>query len=1337
MEQPSRKAHQQLIDFFEYSAAHCPDHVALICNKTRLTYQALNEKANQLAHYLLSESVMPMSIVGILLDRSVESYISILAILKIGATYVPIETEHPDERINLILADLDFHTILTSTTQKARTGIHFPHSIELDDVAPAISKKSIVRPDIILPNQPEDQVCYIIYTSGSTGKPKGVEVTHRNICHYVNVASTIYAIKPEDKVYQGFSLAFDASLEELWMAFANAATLVACTKKDTRIGVGLVAFLNHHEVTVFSTVPTLLATLEGPIPSLRLLILGGEAATDHLVERWMRPGLRIINTYGPTETTVIATYAECHPHMPVTIGKPLPGYEVLILDEQLQEVIPGEEGELCIGGNGLARGYVNRPETTAAKFIINPHNPAQRLYRTGDRGFLADDGNIQFTGRVDDQVKLRGFRIELNEIEAIITSFLAVHEAVVVLQTMEEPTLVAYLLVDKHIHFDWIAFKAYLTARLPAHMIPRFFEQVDAFPLLSSGKVDRKALPKPTQQLVSHDYVAPESALETLITEIWEEVFRYSPISVTADFFMDLGGHSLLAARVISQLRKHPAMKSISILDLYQAATIRELAQKGQAHVSREAPQKSSLPPVKSLVPTWKYYACGIGQFFGCVFQYAIHAWQFLLVIFCYNWIAATEPLLSWTSFKLFTGLFLAMPLATCALTIIAKWTLLGRVQPGQYPVWGWYYWRWWLVQRLEKNIFPVKYLTGSPLVNFYYRMLGVKIGKNCYIDTANMAACDVISIGDNTSIGCDARIRSYVIEDGWLKIGRVSIGQNCFIGSRSLLDIDTVMEDYAALEDMSMLPRHSVIPRHQFYAGSPACLSPVPTDHIIKQVRAVPASHITGAAFYGMLHYFALVFTGMIYCIAYIPGILLMCHFYDRSDYIGAMLLGVPLGTTVFLGLYYLILIASKKLILGKIQPGHYPVKSLYFLRQWTIVKMLDIDEISVLADSLYFPLFLRCLGAKIGKHVEMGEAPHILPDLVHIKECGFTASSVGICWPSIYQGMACFASVTIGEKSFVGNMSLVQSGSVLGDHALLGCMSIQPANKMIESNSDWFGSPPVFLPKRELLTGFSDQQTTHPSMKLYGLRLLIESIRIILPTMCSFMFLLNMFYVIDYLLDNVAMDTTLCVLPFAEFGLNIALVGLLIGLKWLMLGRIEPVVKPVWDIFIWKNDIREYTYSYFINQHLTNIILGTPFIAYLFRAMGAKVGKRFICDSAEFAEFDLMTIGDDVCINAECLIQTHLYEDRIFKLSRLLIKDGCNLGAASMVLYDTVMNENASLGSLSVLMKGEDLPKNTYWQGVPAQACPYSTDVNQEEAFSSSAASALDTDAEELLNS
>ena len=228
MEQPSRKAHQQLIDFFEYSAAHCPDHVALICNKTRLTYQALNEKANQLAHYLLSESVMPMSIVGILLDRSVESYISILAILKIGATYVPIETEHPDERINLILADLDFHTILTSTTQKARTGIHFPHSIELDDVAPAISKKSIVRPDIILPNQPEDQVCYIIYTSGSTGKPKGVEVTHRNICHYVNVASTIYAIKPEDKVYQGFSLAFDASLEELWMAFANAATLVAC-----------------------------------------------------------------------------------------------------------------------------------------------------------------------------------------------------------------------------------------------------------------------------------------------------------------------------------------------------------------------------------------------------------------------------------------------------------------------------------------------------------------------------------------------------------------------------------------------------------------------------------------------------------------------------------------------------------------------------------------------------------------------------------------------------------------------------------------------------------------------------------------------------------------------------------------------------------------------------------------------------------------------------------------------------------------------------------------------------------------------------------------------------
>ena len=263
---------------------------------------------------------------------------------------------------------MPFHSVITSLSQSARhTHIQFPNVIVVDQIKADISQQSNTRP--ALTKTESDQLCYVIYTSGSTGKPKGVEITHRNICHYVSVASDLYKMTPHDKVYQGFSLAFDASLEELWMTFANGGTLIACTSKDIRSGVGLTDFLNDHKVTVFSTVPTLLSTLEDDFPELRLLILGGEACSDQLINRWSRTGLRIINTYGPTEATVIATYAECHAHQPVTIGKPLPGYDVLILDEHLQPVPNGQQGELCIAGLGLARGYVNQPEITAQKFI--------------------------------------------------------------------------------------------------------------------------------------------------------------------------------------------------------------------------------------------------------------------------------------------------------------------------------------------------------------------------------------------------------------------------------------------------------------------------------------------------------------------------------------------------------------------------------------------------------------------------------------------------------------------------------------------------------------------------------------------------------------------------------------------------------------------------------------------------------------------------------------------------------------------------------------------------------------------------------------------------------
>jgi non-ribosomal peptide synthetase-like protein len=1296
----------RLHQFFERAVDNWPSNIALVCDNVFISYQELECRANQLAHYLQSQHINQGSIVGILLERSVECYIAILATLKAGAAYVPIEVEYPDERINYILSDLSVNAVLTSSSQLAHKKLAWPQTFVLDAISEEISQQSTKRIRHNVSDHDGDKLCYVIYTSGSTGKPKGVEIPQSSICHYVTQASKLYEMSSNDRVYQGFSLAFDASLEEFWMAFANGATLIACTAKEVRSGLGLVSFLQQHQVSVFSTVPTLLSTLEGQLLDVRLLILGGETCPASLVKQWSRKGLRIVNTYGPTEATVIATYAECHPEKEITIGQPLPGYEVFILNEQLQEVEPGQEGELCIGGLALARGYVNSPEATTEKFIAHPADKNRRLYRTGDLASRAENGDLRFAGRVDDQVKLRGFRIELNEIENVIMQFTGVKQAVASVQTLEQPTLVAYLILDKIKVFNMDELKTFLRASLPDYMIPALIETVASFPVLSSGKVNRKALPKPTLVKTEKAYIAPQSELAKEITKVWEKVLDCPQISMDADFFYDLGGHSLLAAKAISNLRKLPALKNISILDLYKNPTIGQLEQKFNA-LNANFVEEEQVIKKKYRAPQWKYYLCGVGQFFGCLLQYAVGTLQLLAVVLCYTWITSEYSIISRESQLAFLALFLSLPIISLFITVGLKWVLLGRVKPGEYPLWGWFYFRWWLVQRLQKNLFLAKFLVGSPLANIYYKLLGAQMGKNCHIGSMQIATPDLLNIGDNTSIGTDSRLYGYIVEDGWLKIGRIDIGNNCYIGPRAVVGFNTVIEDNAVLDEMSMLPTQGFIPHGTYFAGSPAVPGILPGDHVTRDKVAADNSTMIENTLFGILHYLGVVFVMVMFYLCLIPGISLVSYYYDQSRYFTTMFFAIPLASVLFLSLYYLCIIVCKKLLMDKIKPGRYPLKSFYYLRHWIIVKMLDSDEISIMADTLYLPAFLRLLGAKLGKGVEMGETPHIIPDLVTIEEGGFTASSVALAWPTVCQGMITFSPVTIGRRGFVGNVSLLPGGKAIGESALLGCLSVTPpGDKATEPNSAWLGSPAVYLPKRELFVGFSDKDTFYPSKKLYFTRLAIEFFRIILPTAFSLVVLFNMLYVLDYMLNSYSWVATALVLPVSELFFTICLVGVLVGLKWLFLGKLKPLTKPIWDPFIWKNDVIEYSYNYYTNPHFTNKVLGTPFALWVHRCLGTKAGKRVFTDSAEFSEFDLITIGDDVCINAETIIQTHLYEDRIFKVSNVTINSGCNIGIGSIVLYNTVMEENSALGSLSLLMKGECLPANTQWAGIPAQS-------------------------------
>ena len=378
----------------------------------------------------------------------------------------PQDPEYPAERINFILQDCEVHSLITKHRLAGKHPEFSCPALVIEQELRNAENESNAKINIEEIGLSDEHICYVIYTSGSTGKPKGVAIKHQSVCNYLQQAKKIYKLQSSDRVYQGFSVTFDASIEEIWTTLTSGATLITTNDKALRSGAGLVDFLHQHEVSFFSTIPTLLTMLEPPFPALRLLVLGGETCHTDLVDRWSHPNLRIINTYGPTEATVITTYSECQPGKPVTIGQPLPGCEVFILNSELQPARVNEEGEICIGGICLTDGYINRPDLSQTKFIDHP-KLNKRLYKTGDLARKLENGDIQFIGRADNQVKLRGFRIELDEIEAVLHEYFGIRQAVVTVHRPPEgvESLVAYLLTNDTKTFNLKKLTQFLRSR--------------------------------------------------------------------------------------------------------------------------------------------------------------------------------------------------------------------------------------------------------------------------------------------------------------------------------------------------------------------------------------------------------------------------------------------------------------------------------------------------------------------------------------------------------------------------------------------------------------------------------------------------------------------------------------------------------------------------------------------------------------------------------------------------------------------------------------------------------------------------------------------------------
>ncbi|OWO81986.1 non-ribosomal peptide synthetase [Photorhabdus luminescens] len=593
---------------FERQVEKTPTATALIAGDKALSYAELNARANRLAHQLIKQGIDPNDHVAILLERSIELVVAQLAILKAEAVYVPIDPGVPDERKNWLINDCLAKLLLTSAEADIPADLDIP-LIRLSDETDVSKEEEGFNPDLLCASTAP---AYIMYTSGSTGTPKGVIVPHRAVVRLV-INNGYVEIKPNDRVAFAANPAFDASTFEVWAPLLNGGALVVIDHTTLLTPQEFVQALNSYQINILwlsvGLFNRLAAELSPVLPQMKNLIVGGDILDPHVIAQVLRnnPPQQLLNAYGPTEgTTFTTTYridALAAGITNIPIGRPIANTRVYLLDEQGQPVPLGRMGEIYVGGDGVACGYLNRPELTAERFVVDPFSDASdaRMYRTGDLARYLPDGNLEFLGRNDQQVKIRGFRIEPGEIEARLVEYSAVREAVVLaLGEGQNKQLVAYVLAEPDNELP-THLREHLSARLPDYMVPVAFVRLDEFPLTPNGKLDRRALPAPGEDAFARQvYAAPQGEREIALATIWRELLGIEQIS-RHDSFFALGGHSLLGVRMIEQLR-HLGL-TLAARDLFQSPVLAELAQTLGQHQMVAVPPNIITPATTALTP--------------------------------------------------------------------------------------------------------------------------------------------------------------------------------------------------------------------------------------------------------------------------------------------------------------------------------------------------------------------------------------------------------------------------------------------------------------------------------------------------------------------------------------------------------------------------------------------------------------------------------------------------------------------------------------------------------------------------------------------------------------
>jgi non-ribosomal peptide synthetase-like protein len=1356
---------ETLAELFRGSASRFPDKTALIFHGETLTYRQLDQWSDQIAEFLTSKGLGRNSYIGVWWPRGFELHAIILGIVKAGAAYVPADREIPAERVEVILQEVGaaacFSTeplnvgcpmlsppaLAVALSNSVAIGSYplgkgeklkvfaakvsptggdlegainkvFPSNSEGDLVTTLYSDNTAIDPIAIgsdvpfVPGPRPDDCAYVIYTSGSTGKPKGIPISHQQICHLVRAEQSVIGIRAQDKVYQGFSVSFDMWCEETWISYFAGATLWVADNTTSKAIDELAATLKQENITVLHAVPSLLAVMDDDIASLRLVNAGGEACTPQVLAKWAKPGIQFYNSYGPTETTVTATMALLKAGDPIIIGQPLPNYNLAVVDDALNLAPVGEAGELVITGPGVANGYVNLPQLTKEKFIPKPAAltalPGNMLYRTGDIAIINKDGSVDMHGRLDDQVKLRGYRIELGEIEAKLNAIAGVKTAVVALKkdSSGQEQLVGYVVTEGLMCIDEQVFRVELSKSLPSYMVPAVIMIVPEMPRMPSGKINRKALPVPEELKVDLNRSAETLDLNAPVPDrimaVLHKIFLNKTIDPSMDFFTDLGGHSLLAAGFVSQLRRDAGLPNASLKDVYINRPISNLiAVWDVAPDTKEKPKR-----VFHKVPAFRHIACWAAQTLALLVVYGLFAFQIFIPYLGYYYMDQETGNIAY-SIITSLALFSLMPPIFTVLCIAAKWLVIGKMKAGDYPLWGTYYFRWWLVKTMQR-LLPAQFLNGTPLYPVYLRWLGMKIVADAQVSDFGFGAEDLITIGSDVSLSSQTNLNNAVVEDGMLKLRPITLGDHAYVGSAATISGGSHIAEWGELQDLSFLQPGNTIKPGEVWQGSPAQFKEKKNiEDLPKPLEVTAATRLKYKAIFA----FSILIFSFIILLPLLPTIIAINKLDNAADdYDFSYMVHAPL-----LALLYIVLFATEPILLTRwlqhgIKPGKYPIYSILYVRKWFADQLMSLSLIVMhpIYATVYVAGFFRALGAKIGKDTEISTASNVTHPMLEIGDGAFVADAVTLGEADIRAQQLILSKTVIDSNSFVGNSALIPQGYHLFGNMLIGVLSTPPSEQQMAGNAakDWFGSPGIPLPRRQESNPFPPELTIHPKTSRKIARGIIEFIRIILPEtaiICGS--ILFIAYGHDLVVDGPLWKTILLFPFYYLFFMGIPAFLLTVLLKWVFIGKYKPKQRPMWTWAVWRSEGITSTYEALAIPFLLDYLQGTPWLPILMRALGVKTGRRIFMNTTDITEFDMVTIGDDAALNADCGPQTHLFEDRVMKVGTVKIGARCSIGAGTIVLYDSELGDDTRIEALSLVMKGERLSPGTDWTGSPVK--------------------------------